>query len=340
MTVIALTTGAIASHLGGELLGSADIVINRMDRLDAAGPGSLTFVRDKKFAPGWLTSAASAALCGPDADLHPGTGRAIIRVPDADLAVAAVLEMLAPPVVRPVTGIHNTACVDPSAQIAPDVAIGPQCVVGAGVRIGAGTVLHAHVSVMDETTIGSQCELYPGVVVRERCEIGSRVILNANVVIGTDGFGYRPAPDGSGLMKITHVGTVRIEDDVDLGAGTCVDRGKFAATVIGKGTKIDNLCQIAHNCIIGKHCVIAAMGAIAGSTIVGDGVMMGGKVAIRDGITIGAGAKLMACTAVMENVPAGATWAGVPGRDAGSALREVAAIRKLPDLVKRMRKLL
>lgn len=337
MTIV--TTEAIALHVGGTLIGASDIEISRMERVDAAGPGSLTFVRDGRFAGAWLLSKASAVICGPDVDLHPGEGRAVIRVKDADLAVAAVLDLLAPPPVHPPAGVHPTAVVDATAKLGNNVAVGPHCVIGAGVTIGDNCHLHAHVCIMDETAIGADCEIFPGVVIRERCEIGNRVILNANVVIGTDGFGYRPAPDGSGLKKITHIGTVRIEDDVELGAATCVDRGKFAATVIGRGTKIDNLCHIAHNCIIGKHCVIAAMAAIAGSVIVGDGVMMGGKVAIRDGVTIGSGVRLMACTAVMDSVPDGARWAGVPGREAGEALREHAAIRKLPDLVKRMRKL-
>jgi UDP-3-O-[3-hydroxymyristoyl] glucosamine N-acyltransferase len=210
-------------------------------------------------------------------------------------------------------------------------------VIGPGVTIGADTVLHANLSIMADSVIGADCRLYPGAVIRERCEIGDRVVIHCNAVIGSDGFGYTASSDGSGLMRIPHIGGVKIESDVEIGAGTCIDRGKFAQTVVGAGTKIDNLCQIAHNCRIGRCCLLAGRVALAGSVTLGDGVRLGGGVGVRDQVTIGAGASLAAYAAVMHDVPAGAVWGGYPAQDTKTALREIAAIRKLPDFIKHVR---
>jgi UDP-3-O-[3-hydroxymyristoyl] glucosamine N-acyltransferase len=191
---------------------------------------------------------------------------------------------------------------------------------------------------MEDAGIGPGCVLFPGVVVYHHCELGSGVIVNANTVIGADGFGYRPAPDGSGLVKIPQIGTVKIGNDVEIGAGACIDRGKFSATVIGDGTKIDNLCHIAHNCRIGKGCVLAAQVGLSGSVVVGDGVAIGGQVGVADHFTVGDGAQLAAQAGVISDVPAGATWFGTPAHDLRATLREAVALRRLPDLIKTLKK--
>ena len=332
------TAEQIAARIGGKLLGPA-ATITGIDSLESATPEQITFIRDPGHAGRWSTSRAGAVLVGPGVEID-ATGRPVIRVDDADLAVAAVLEMFAPPPVRPTPGVHPAAVVESSAVLGTGVAVGPGCYVGHRVRIGDRTILHANVTVLDESVLGGDCELFPSVVIRERCELGDRVILHPNVVIGADGFGYRPSTDPRkpGLVKIPQIGTVRIGNDVEIGAGSCVDRAKFAATVIGDGTKIDNLCQIAHNCIVGRCCVIAGQAGLAGSVTLGDGVVVGGRTGIRDHITIGAGARIAGAAAVVEDVPAGASVAGYPAREARQALREYAAMRWLPDLVKLMRK--
>ncbi len=331
------TTQEIAAQVQGELIGPADLSIRGAETLELAQPGQLTFIGDIKYAPAWTASRASAALLDQSIALtDPGPGRAFIRVANADLAMALVLDLLAPPRVRPAAGVHPSAVIDPTAQIGAGVAIGAHCYVGAGVRIADETILHPNVTILDECTVGPRCEFYPGVVLRERCTIGARCIFHAGAVIGADGFGYRPAPGGRGLIKITHIGTVTIGNDVEIGANACVDRGKFSATVIGDGTKLDNLVQIGHNCRIGRACVFSGQVGLAGSVTVGDGVMMGGKVGVRDHLTIGNRVKIAGYAAIMEDIPDGQVWAGYPAQERRGALREHLAVRKLPALIEKV----
>lgn len=338
------TAGEMATHVGGQLLGDGKLLVRGVEAIDQAGPGQLTFIGNAAFARRWPQSQASAALVEAsvqrEAQLTPGDGQALIVVGNADLAMAAALALFAPPTPRPAPGAHASAVVDPSAELGDGACVGPQVLIGPRVRIGAGCVIHGRVTILDDSVVGPGSELWPGVVIRERCEIGAACILHPNVVIGADGFGYRPSDDPKrpGLVKIPQIGTVRIGDDVEIGAGSCVDRGKFSATAIGDGTKIDNLCQIGHNCRIGRCCILAGQTGLAGSVTLGDGVIVGGKVAIRDHVTIGPGVHLAACSAVMDDVPAGETWGGYPAREARVALREHAAMRKLPDLLKELRR--
>ncbi len=331
-----LTTSRIAAHVGGQLLGDGDLPITGADYLARADVNDLSFIGDGRWVKAWETTKAKAALIQQDLDIQPGPGRALIKVANTDLAMALVLDLLAPPVLQPTAGAHVTAVVDPSATLGKGVSIGAHCVIGANVRVGDGCVLHPNVVIMHDVTLGENCLLYPGVVIRERCTVGNRCILHAHVSIGNDGFGYRPSQDGRGIVKITHIGTVVLGDDVELGAGTCVDRGKFGATTIGDGTKIDNQCQIAHNCRVGRMCLFSGQVGLAGNVTVGDGVQMGGKAGTKDHITIGAGAKIAAYSGVMDDMPAGETWGGVPAQDIRIAMRQHLALRKLPDALKQM----
>ncbi|MCC6579442.1 MAG: UDP-3-O-(3-hydroxymyristoyl)glucosamine N-acyltransferase [Phycisphaeraceae bacterium] len=331
------TASQICQRVGGRLTGDAEVLIEGVEILGRAQARHVTFIRDARHAAEWAQSSAGAVLVADGVDVQPIPSRAVIHVPEADLAMAIMLDLFALPRPLPKPGVHPSAVVDPSAQLGPGVAIGPHCTVGARVNLGRGVVLHANVVVLDDCVLGEKCELFPGVVVRERCELGCRVVIHSNAVIGADGFGYRASPDGKGVVKIPHIGFVRLGNDVEIGAGTCIDRGKLSPTTIGDGTKIDNLCQIAHNCEIGRMCLIAGQVGIAGSVTVGDGVRMGGKVAIRDNVTIGSGANLAACSAIMGDVPEGKTWGGYPARDAGEAMREIAMLKKLPDLVKMLK---
>lgn len=334
----ALTAKELADRLGGSLEGPGDRIIRGVNSLAEAGADDITFITTDAYAQRWASSRAGAAVVSEKITLPASNepSRAIIRVKNAELALIEVLERFAPPPPRVEPGVHPTAWVDPSATIGEGVAIGPHVTIGPRSTIGDSAVLHAGVHVYEDAAIGAGSTLHANVVIRERCRVGARVILHQGVSIGADGFGYRPAPDGSGLKKMPHLGTVVIEEDVEIGANSCVDRGKFGATTIGRGTKIDNLVQIGHNCRIGRSCVIAAMCAMGGSVTVGDGVQIGGAVAIADHITIGSGAKLGGKSAVMRDVAAGQAVVGYPADRSQDTLRQWAAVRTLPDWQKKV----
>ena len=332
--VTSFTTQQICDRVAGRLDGPGNLAITGVEQVDRAAPGHVTFIGSRHYATGWSSSRAAAALVREELDLEPGCGRALIRVADTDLALATVLEMFAPAVVSPPPGVDARAVIDPQAELGADVAIGAGSYIGPRVRVGDGTVIHPNVTVLEDSAVGAGCTLWPGVVIRERCEVGDGCILHANVTIGGDGFGYRPGPDGRSLVKIPQIGTVTLGREVELGAGTCIDRGKFSETFIGDGTKIDNLCQIGHGCRIGRCTVIAALVGIGGSTTIGDGAMIGGGSSITDHLTIGDGARLGGASAVMHDIPPGESWAGYPAQPAKTAFREYAAIRKLPDLLR------
>lgn len=331
------STHAIAERVAGDLVGPADLQITGVEELRLARPGQLTFVGHPRYAARWPESSASATLVNREVELEAGDGRALIRVNDADLAMAKVLEMFAPQPVQPPTGVHPSAVVDPTATLGEGVRIGPCCVVGPRVKLGAGVVLQANVSVLEDAVIGDGSVLWPGAVVRERCTIGKRCILHSNVNIGADGFGFRPDPSGQGLVKIPQIGTVQIGNDVELGAGTCVDRAKFSATVLGDGCKLDNMVQVGHNCRLGRCVIISGSAAVAGSVTIGDGVMIGGLSALKDHITVGAGAKLAGCSQVVDDVPPGAVWGGTPARPLREMLQQHMAVKRLPGLLREVR---
>lgn len=324
----------LAERLSGTLAGDASIEIDGIEQIEWAVAHQLTFIGSRAYASLWEKSGASAAVVSQAISLEPGPGRAVIRVADADLAMAQVLALFEPPAPSQPAGIHPAAQVDPTSTIGESASIGAGCYIGPRVSIGKGTRLYPNVTVLDEAVIGEGCVLWPGVVVRDRCRIGNGCILHAGVSIGADGFGYRPSADRRSLVKIPHIGSVQIGNGVEIGANSCVDRGKFSATVIGDGTKIDNLVQIGHNCRIGRCCVIAACTGVAGSVTLGDGVMVGGCVAIKDHITIGSGARIGGGSGVTGDVAAGMTVVGYPAREHQDTLRQWAALKKLPELLR------
>lgn len=321
------TTSELAQRLNAELRGPGDLILTRLDTLEAADASALTFIRDAKNATRWASSRAGAALISRAATSDPALtldvpGRTLLIVDDADRALITLLDSIAADHPRPSPGVHPTAVVDPSAHIAPTAVIGPHCTIGAG------------------ASIGDQSHLHAGVVVYPRCTIGSHCTLHANVVIGADGFGYRPSPDGRSILKVPHVGIVEIHDHVEIGANTTIDRAKFGATIVGAGTKIDNLVQIGHNVRIGRSCIICGCAALAGSVVVNDGATIAGGVGIADNITIGAGAKVGARSGVMDDIPAGESWVGYPARPAKQTFRILAALNQLPDVMAQMKKLM
>ncbi len=333
------TIEEISREVDGVLVGSPTIQITGLDEITVAQANQLTFVGDRKFISLWNESSASAAIVNENLDIEPGPDRALIRVADADLAMAQVLHLFEPDPPRCEPGIHASAVVDPTAEIGEGVSIGACCYIGPGVVIGANTKLYPNVTIMDDSSIGSGSIIWSGTVVRERCRIGQNCILHLNVSIGADGFGYRPSPDGRGLVKVPQIGTVTLGDGVEIGAGSCVDRGKFSTTYLGDGTKIDNLVQIAHNCRLGHSCVMAGQSGLAGSITLGDGVIMGGGSRVKDHCTVGSGAKLGGNATALADVEPGATILGTPAQDYRQTIRQWAALKQLPDLLKRIKKL-
>ncbi len=331
------TTGELAELLRAELVGPSDVRIARLDALDRADSATLTFIRDARHVDRWQTSAAAAAIVSRGIEAEPGEGRALLFVQDADHALIQVLDALTPPTHRPVDR-HPTAAIDPSAAVDRTVSIGPGVCVGPRCVIEAGAILHANVTIGADVRIGAHAEIRAGVVVEDRCVIGARARLHPNCVIGSDGFGYRPSKDGKGLVKIPHAGNVEIGDDAEIGAGTTIDRGKFGATVVGAGTKIDNLVQIGHNCRIGRSCIICGCCALAGSVTVGDGAVLAGGVGVADNITIGARSKVGARSGVMDNIPDGETWVGYPAAPWKQTMRIVAATKQLPETIAEIRR--
>jgi UDP-3-O-[3-hydroxymyristoyl] glucosamine N-acyltransferase len=344
-TVSDRSIAALAALVGATIDAPAgfdtSLVIDSLETVERAGPRSLTFVGSGKYAKLLETSPAAAAVVSADVELaEPARNRAILRVKSADLAMIAILDRFALPEQLPAAGIDPTACIHPSATIGAGARIGAFVSVGANAHVGARTSLFEGVRVYESARVGDDCVLHANVVIRERCTVGNRVILASGVAIGTDGFGYRPSADGRGISKIPHIGTVVIEDDVEIGANSCVDRGKFGATRIGMGTKIDNVCQIGHNVDIGRCVVISGLSGIAGSTRIGDGSRIGGGCGIADHLNIGRGVSLAARSGVMSDIPDGATWGGFPAQDIRMALREVALIRKLPEWHRQLKHLL
>jgi UDP-3-O-[3-hydroxymyristoyl] glucosamine N-acyltransferase len=225
--------------------------------------------------------------------------------------------------------IHPTAVIDKTAPLGKGCKIGANSYVGKNVQVGDNVIIYSNVSIFDDSTIGSDTVIWSGTVIRERSKIGSRCIFHSNVSIGSDGFGYRPSNDGRGLVKIKHIGNVVIGNDVEVGSNSCIDRGKFSATILGDGCKIDNLVQIGHNSVLGKYCIMCGNSGLAGSVTLGDGVVIGGSASIKDHVTIHSGAKVGAGSGVISDVKAGQTVVGYPASEAREKMKEWVAVRKL-----------
>jgi UDP-3-O-[3-hydroxymyristoyl] glucosamine N-acyltransferase len=308
-----------------------------MATLGQAGENEISFLSSEAYLKEFAATGAGAVIVQKRLKLLEDYGKTVLRVDDAELAVAKVLELLAPPIPRPPTGIDGSARVADSAILGEGTRVGPNVVIGQRARIGRNGALHAGVVIGDDVTIGDDCELFPNVVVRERITIGNRVTIHASSVLGTDGFGYRW--DGRQHVKVPQIGTVIVEDDVEIGSCVCIDRAKFATTRIGRGTKIDNLVQIAHNVQVGPYCIIVGQTGVAGSVELGAGVVLGGQTAVRDHIKIGDGAMAAACSAIAEDIEAKTVVSGMPALPHRQSLREQAALRRLPQLVVQVRQL-
>ncbi|MBL29917.1 MAG: UDP-3-O-(3-hydroxymyristoyl)glucosamine N-acyltransferase [Flavobacteriaceae bacterium] len=319
----------IADYISGEIHFNEDLTIDGLNDLKNAKKGQITFIGNSKFKKYWGDSKASAAIVNKTIKIET-SNKPIIFVDDADIAMGKLLEIFSPdniPVFE--NDVHQSAVIHPSAIISKDVKIGPFCYVGKNVKIGKGTILYPNVSVFDNSLIGDKCIFWSGTVIRENSVIGNSCIFHNNVSIGADGFGYRPSPEGKGLVKIHHIGNVVIGNDVEIGANTCVDKATFDSTIIGDGSKIDNLVQIAHNSVMGKYCIMAGNSGLAGSVSLGDGVMIGGGASVKEHTKIGSGASVGAGSGVISDVKEGTTVLGYPAAEYRDMLKQWVAIKKL-----------
>jgi UDP-3-O-[3-hydroxymyristoyl] glucosamine N-acyltransferase len=317
----------INSLLNGELLGSCSEEITAPEQIENAEKGQITFIGSRKFARLWDNSNASAAIVDEKLDIEPGSNKAFIKVKNADLAMAMLLEAFQPEAPHFEIDIHPTAVIDETVKLGNGCKVGANCYVGKNVVLGNGVILYPNISVFDDTTIGNNTIVWSGTVIRERSMIGDNCIFHANVSIGADGFGYRPSEQG--LTKIPHIGNVVIGNNVEIGSSSCVDRGKFSSTILGDGCKIDNLVQIGHNSVLGKFCIMAGNSGLAGSVTLGDGVIIGGSASIKDHTTIHSGAKVGAGSGVIADVAAGKTVVGYPAADSREMMKQWVALRRL-----------
>ena len=323
------TIQEINTILKGELLGNTNQKIDGPEELQKATSNQISFIGSQKYTHLWKTSEACAAIVNENLAIEPEENRALIKVKNADLAMAKILELFNPSSPEFEVEIHATAVIHESAKIGKDSKIGANCYIGKDVVLGDGVVLYPNVCIFDETIIGNHTVIWSGTVIRERCEIGNHCIFHTNVSIGADGFGYRPSDDGRGLVKIPQIGNVVIGNYVEIGANSTVDRAKFSSTIIGDGCKIDNLVQIAHNCVLGRSCIMAGSSGLAGSVTLGDGVIIGGSSSIKDHLTIHSGAVVGGGSGVMNDVAAGKTVVGYPATDSRDMFRQWVALRKL-----------
>ena len=332
-----LTASAIAKLIDGTLTGDANATIDSVASLDRARSGQLTFCGSPKYAPMLAETSASIVLLAPDVASSPTRAPARIVVPKPQEALVSLLPKLYKAAAR-APGVHTTAVIGTGARIGSDVSIGPFVQIGEGAVIGDRATIDSHCSVGAGVAIGEDCRIYSNVTLYQGTRLGNRVAIHASAVIGSDGFGY--VSTRAGHEKIPHVGRCIIEDDVEIGAGTTIDRGSIDGTVIGAGTKIDNLVQIAHNVRIGRLCLIASQAGISGSVRIEDGVVIGGQAGFQGHHTIGKGARIGGQSGVFADVPAGEIWSGYPARPHKEALRATAALFRLAGMMRQLEHLL
>ncbi len=326
------TLHELAARVGGTVVGDGAMPIARIAGVEDADSETLTFATDERYLAAALQSRAAAVLVDASVS-RPAPEKPLLVVENVRLALARLLEALRPQ--RPQGPfVHAAAAIEPDALLAADVYIGAGAYVGRRATVGAGSVIGPGAYVGDDASIGESAWLHAHASVMERCRIGNRVVLHAGSVVGSEGFGW--AFVEGRLERIPQVGNVVLDDDVEIGANSCVDRAQTGSTQIGEGTKIDNLVQIGHNCRIGKHCALASLTGLAGSTVVGDYVKIAGQVGTRGHMTIGSRSTVAGQSGVWGDVAEGITVSGNPAREHRDELRREVMIRKLPKLVARV----
>jgi UDP-3-O-[3-hydroxymyristoyl] glucosamine N-acyltransferase len=324
----------LADLVDGQVRGNADLLVSGVAPLDRAGPGEISFLVKPKFRGQLETTQAGAVIVHPSLD--GAIDRTLLLCANPYLAFARILAHFHPAPHLP-QGLHPAASVDPTAVVAATATIGAGCVVGAGARIGAGSVLHANVTVYPHAEIGRNCLIHAGVVIREQCVVGDRVIIQPNAVIGSDGFGF--APDGQRYEKIPQVGRVIVEDDVEIGASSCVDRGTLDDTRIRRGTKVDNLVQIGHNVQVGEDCILVAQVGIAGSAEIGRHCTFGGQSATSGHLKIGDNVTIAARGGVSSHVESNQVMAGFPLMPHREWLKMAMTMTHLPEMRRELHQL-
>lgn len=326
--------GEIARLIGGELIGDPEAVITGISGIKEAKEGDITFLANSKYSSLMDTTKASAVIISRDAGEF---NKPVIKTDNPSIAFTTVVSLVAPNEVRHPKGVHPAAVISAKAKLAEGVAVGAYTVIEDGVEIGRDTIIYSGCYIGYNTKIGKNCLIYPLVSIRERVEIANRVIIHSGAVIGSDGFGF--AMVRGVQRKIPQIGTVLIEDDVEIGANVTIDRARFDKTIIGRGTKIDNLVQIAHNVVTGENCIIVAQAGVSGSTILGDGVILAGQSGLVGHIRIGDKAIVAAQAGVTKSVPAGVKVSGYPAKPHTEAKRVNACIQHLPQLYKKIKEL-
>jgi UDP-3-O-[3-hydroxymyristoyl] glucosamine N-acyltransferase len=330
---MSITAAQIAKQLGGEIIGDGSIQLTGFAPADCARAGDLTFAeKETHFAAAEQSQAAAILISEPFAS----SKKILIRVKNARIAMARVLPIFFPPDEQS-RGIHPSAVIDTSAQIDSTAHVGPNCVIGPRVQIGARSVLMGGNQIGRDCRIGDDTCLFPNVVIYAKSEIGNRVSIHAGTVIGSDGYGY--VFDEGRHRKVLQVGNVIIHDDVEIGSNTSIDRGALGSTVIGQGTKIDNLVHIAHNVVIGKHCLVMGQVGFAGSTRLGDYCVIASQSGIAGHLKLGNQATVGAKSGVMRDIPDGGTVLGYPAFPDKQFKRQVIATQQLPELIRRMREM-
>ncbi len=319
----------LAERLGCRLEGDGDIDIARVAGIETAGPSDLTFFSNNKYAAALRATRAGAVILGEQV---PGAPCAMLRTKNPYLVFAKAVEIFADPW-RPAPGVHPLAVVGEGARVASDASIGPYAVIGDGAVVGARTIVHPHVVVGRHAVIGDDCVIHALVSIRERVMLGNRVVVQDGAVLGSDGYGFARETDGS-HYKIPQVGGVVIEDDVEIGANTTIDRPAVGETRIGAGAKIDNLVQIAHGVSVGRRSLLAAQVGIAGSTTLEESVTLAGQVGVAGHLTVGKGTIATAQTGIPNSVDPGSLVSGYPAIDNRDWLKASAIFRKLPELRK------
>ncbi|MDH3298786.1 MAG: UDP-3-O-(3-hydroxymyristoyl)glucosamine N-acyltransferase [Gemmatimonadota bacterium] len=322
----------LAERVSGRVEGDPNRAVHGVAPVASAGPEQLTYIVGSKYLR-YLADCEAAAVLVPTDLAVPANGKTLIRVESPELAFSTLLKVFHPPRIPP-EGVHPSVVLGPGVELGTGVSIGPHVVIDGEAIIGAGSIIGAHTYVGYGVRIGDGTRIDPGCSVLEGAVLGKRVRLHCGARISSDGFGYTRGPDGP--VKIEQIGLCILGDDVEVGANSTIDRGSLGDTVVGNGTKIDNLVHIGHNCSIGRNCYIVAQVGIAGSTVIGDGVRLGGQVGVAGHITIGDGAAIAAGSGTMTNIPAGEIWSGRPARRHRDWLRASSAFYKLPDLLRRV----
>jgi UDP-3-O-[3-hydroxymyristoyl] glucosamine N-acyltransferase len=327
------TLSDLAARIGGWVVGDGSIVVARVDTVDDATSDTLTFATDEHYYATALASNAGAILVDAAIPLGDRSPKPLLVVENARQALAGLLQMLKPP--RPKGPFrHPSAVVEDGAQVAADVYVGANAYVGRNARIASGVTIGPGAHIGNDTSIGEDSWLHPRATVLDGCVIGKRVVMHAGSVIGSEGFGW--AFTEGRLQRIPQVGNVVLDDDVEVGANTCIDRAQTGSTRVGEGTKFDNLVQVGHNCRIGKHCAFASLTGLAGSTVVGDFVQVGGQVGFKGHITVGNRVTIAGQTGVWGDVADGAMISGMPARNHRERMKQEVILKRLPKLVARV----